>query len=271
MYLHISSIQNPLIKEIKLLTQKKHRDGFGKFIIEGFKLIHDAIEFGAEIETILIDDKIKETHEVKKIIRFATQTKIILGFVTEKIIKELSDTVQPQGIIGIVKSKKSEIDEDSIENKTLFIMLENIQDPGNLGTIIRSCEAAKIDGLILLKGCVDLYNPKVIRGTMGAIFNLPIYFTDNSEGILHKLKKSGFKLFGTTIDAKKNYFDLDLTKKTVIIFGNESKGLSEEMIDRVDNLIKIPMLGKINSLNVSQSVGIVLYEALRQRLNNQNL
>ena len=145
------------------------------------------------------------------------------------------------------------------------IFLENIQDPGNLGTILRTAEGAGIDGIIMNKGTVDIYNPKVVRSTMGSIFRVPFMYCDDIMGKVDELKKSGVKVYAAALGGTRNYSEPDYTRPSAFAIGNEGNGLTDEMINAADERIKIPMLGKVESLNAANAAGILMYEAFRQK------
>ena len=146
--------------------------------------------------------------------------------------------------------------------------LDDVQDPGNLGTIIRTLDAAGIDSLILSKGCADVYNPKVVRSTMGAIFRVDTKYVDDLKSELLSLKEKGYNVITTSLKTNKYIYDIDFSKKTVIVIGNESNGVSKEIFDISDEMVKIPMLGKTESLNASVAAGVIIYECVRQKRDN---
>ncbi len=261
----ITSSQNPYIKEIKSLKHKKYRDQTGKYLIEGFKIIEDALTVNADIESIIIDDNMKQTKEIQRICNAANNKNINIFSVSPKIISEISETVTPQGILGILLFKKLQIDKKKLHNMQTVCILENIQDPGNLGTIIRTADAAGIDSVVLLNGCVDLYNPKVIRSTMSSLFNVSIFPVDNLENLIKDLHDENYRIYATGLMSESFYYSKDFTGKTAFIFGNESKGLSDSIRNLSDEIIKIPVIGKINSLNVAQSAAVIFYEVIRQK------
>lgn len=182
-------------------------------------------------------------------------------YVTKNIFKYLSETVTPQGILGIAKKKECKFD---IYDDTIF-MLDNIQDPGNLGTIIRSLDSCGLKQLILSENTVDCYNGKVVRSSMGAIFRVDIYENQNLIEKIQELKALGYRIIITSLDTNKTHFDIDY-KKTVIVIGNESNGVSKEIKDLADEKIKIPMLGKTESLNASVAASVIMYEIVRRKL-----
>jgi len=219
----ITSKENEIIKHIKLLSQKKYRDEFGEYIIEGLKLVREAVEEDVEIAKIIISEEAFQKDEIKNILLKVSQDKIVS--VSNNIFNYVADTVTPQGIMAIVK-KKICIAE---EYEDVIFMLDDIQDPGNLGTILRSLDSSGLKQIILSKGTVDCYNNKVVRSSMGAIFRVKILENKNLEEEINTLKEKGYKIIVTSLNTEKSYFDIDY-KKCVIVIGNESKGVSNEIL-----------------------------------------
>lgn len=234
----IESINNPKIKELNKLKQKKYRDQLGLFLVEGYHLVHEAYEKGI-LKEVLTTDKIDIDTNIT--------------YVNEDIIKYLSDVETPQNIIGVCYKKESEV----IGNKV--IMLDDIQDPGNLGTIIRSAVAFNFDTIILSENSVDLYNSKVIRSSQGMIFKVNIIRTDLKE-MLKKLKDDGFYILATKVTNGKNIKTLEKDKKICIIMGNEGNGVSDEILNMADEFVYIKMNGSCESLNVGVASSILMYE-----------
>lgn len=255
----ITSKENELIKHIKLLEKKKVRDEYSEYVLEGIKVLREAIEENVEIVKLIISEEKQYDIEFIKIIDKIEDDKIV--YVTKNIFKYLSETVTPQGILGIAKKKECKFD---IYDDTIF-MLDNIQDPGNLGTIIRSLDSCGLKQLILSENTVDCYNGKVVRSSMGAIFRVDIYENQNLIEKIQELKALGYRIIITSLDTNKTHFDIDY-KKTVIVIGNESNGVSKEIKDLADEKIKIPMLGKTESLNASVAASVIMYEIVRRKL-----
>ena len=183
--------------------------------------------------------------------------------VSPEIIKSISETVTPQGIVAVMKRKEY----TDYKGKSSYLLLEDIQDPGNLGTLMRTAEAAGIDVVIMSRGCVDIYNPKTIRSTMGTIYRQPfITCSDMNEWdtIVDDLIRDGVKLYGGYLDDSSYYADVDFTARCGIVIGNEGNGISDEMIAKIDK-VNIPMNGEIESLNASVAGSILMYEMNRQR------
>lgn len=245
----IISKDNSQIKHIKQLKQKKYRDEYKEYVVEGIKIVEEAIEEKEDIVLIVICEEI-----LKKQIDIVG---LKVEYVSKNIFEMISDTVTPQGILAVIKERKSSV----VSSKVLFA-LDDIQDPGNMGTIIRTLDAAGIKDLIVSNESADIYNPKVTRSTMGAIYRLNVIRTD----LLSKLKemqKDGYKIVVTSLATNKNHYDINFDEKTIIVIGNEAKGVSQEIMEIADVKVKIPMLGKSESLNAAMATGILAYEYVR--------
>lgn len=272
---NIESQDNKIIKKVKGLKVKKNRDKEGLFVVEGLRFVKE-IPNSWEVLYYIISEKFFKNNieEVKKIETIITEIyesqhkKIELYLVTDKLFDVVSDTENPQGLMAICK-KRDILFEDVIskkDKKSFYIILEDLQDPANIGTIIRTADACNVDGIFLTKGCVDIYNPKVLRGTMGSFFHLPIVEGINIDEVGEYFKKNSISMYATHLRGEIYPYDLNLTESCVFLIGNEGKGLSNESANMCDNLVKIPMLGKAESLNASVATSVILYEVVRQRL-----
>ena len=260
----ITSNQNSIVKEVRCLRHKKDREEKGLFFIEGVRFVEEALKEKVDIDKILISDKLEQIRGGKEILSLINTAGKDVYLLSDKLFRELSDTENPQGILATIKYKKLKLDE--ILNKgNFYIILDSLQDPGNMGTIMRTADAAGASGVIISKGCVDLYNPKVLRSTMGAIFHIPICFTDNLIETIAQLKTRGIRIYAAHLKGEANYFEVDMRKDVAIIIGNEANGISEEVAAYSDMLIKIPMPGRAESLNASVAASILMYEVVRQR------
>lgn len=258
---YIESRNNSRIRILKKLKERKHRMREGLYLVEGFRLLEEAFKAGKKVEAVLYE-RGKEEELARYITPYATDTEMIL---TENdVIRELSSTVHPQGIIGVLPLEDSSSKEIffSDTTKDILLYLDGLQDPGNLGTIIRSAHASGARGILLGRGTVDPYNEKVIRSSMGSIFHLPIYH--QGEETLEKFLDAGYHLAVTSLLAKRTIFQEDLTGNLIIAIGNEGSGISEEIEEKADVLLKIPMPGGAESLNAAVAASIVLFERVRQ-------
>ena len=258
----ITSKDNEIIKNIRKLKEKKYRESSNEFIIEGVKLIEEAIEENVKIKKIVVceeclEDKCLDQKLLYKIAKYDCM------YVSSKVFGLLTDVVNPQGMLAVIEKQSSE---DKINyNDDIIIVLDGIQDPGNLGTILRTVDSAGLSQIILSKTSVDVYNPKVVRSTMGAIFRVKIIEAENLVETLKNIKKHKFKVVATSLAGSESIYKMDYDKK-VIVIGNEAKGVSKEILNVSDAKIKIPMLGKTESLNASVATGIIIYEYVRRKV-----
>ena len=251
----ITSKDNSKIKEIKKLKEKKYRKT--AFIVEGIKMLKEAISEKAEIDTIII----REDTELDFKLDCELEKKVI--HVTQNVFETISDVVSPQGVLVVINKK---IDDNKINQYADYILaLDGIQDPGNLGTIIRTADSANIKQILVSKDTVDSYSPKVVRSTMGAIYRVKIIECENLAKTLKSLQTTGFEIVTTDLHTDKSIYDMNYNKKIVVI-GNEANGVTQEIRELSNYRVKIPMLGKTESLNAAVAPGIMIYEYVRQKI-----
>jgi len=258
----ITSKDNETIKHIRKLKEKKYRDEFGEYIVEGIKLINEAIEEEQDVKTIIVCDNCNKAEEINQNSMYEV-AKHKCVYVDEKVFHSITEVQNPQGILAVVGKQNKEKEIDFGED--LIVVLDDIQDPGNLGTILRTVDSVGLKQIIVSKKSGDVYNSKVVRSTMGAIFRVNVIESDNLVETIKQIKKHKFEVVSTSLDTDKSMYDIEY-KKTVIVIGNEANGVSQEIQEMSDKKIKIPMLGKTESLNASVATGIVLYEYVRQKL-----
>ena len=258
----ISSKDNDLIKHIRKLKDKKYRDENNEYLIEGVKLIEEAVKENAEIKKVIVCDDTTRTYEIPTNVMLEI-AKYECVYVTEKIFNMITQVTNPQGIMAIVKKNvtNSEID----YSQDIIVVLDGVQDPGNLGTILRTVDSVGLSQIIVSKETADAFNPKVVRSTMGAIFRVKIIESEDLQETIKQIKKHHFKLMVTSLQTDRSIYDIELNKR-IIVIGNEANGVSKEIQDMADEKVKIPMLGKTESLNASVATGIILYEYVRQKL-----
>jgi TrmH family RNA methyltransferase len=247
----ITSKDNEIIKNIKKLKEKKYRDERKEYIIEGIKLIEEAIEEEAKIKIIV---------EPKFMYQIAKNNCI---YVSSKVFTSITDVKNPQGMLAVIEMENSEekikFDED------IIFVLDGIQDPGNLGTILRTIDSAGLTQVIVSKDTVDAYNPKVVRSTMGAIFRVNVIESKDLIRTMKNIKKHKYEILVTSLDTNQNIYDIDYDKK-IIVIGNEANGVSKEVVNIADIKAKIPMLGKTESLNAAVATSIIAYEYVRRKI-----
>lgn len=260
----ISSIQNPKIKQLLLLQQKSsERRKQNLFVVEGQRELEHCLESHYDIDTIYYCSEINDAKLLKRELQ-STNFYDVSATVYEKIAYRGST----EGIIALVRPKRHSLKElEHIENP-LYVVLEKVEKPGNLGAIMRSADAAGVDAVIICDPLTDIYNPNLIRNSIGAIFSVPC-ITCTSEECIAWLKKHGIQILTAQLQDSKLYYDLPMTKATAIVMGTEATGLTRVWREAADAHIRIPMLGKLDSLNVSVSAAILMYEAVRQRQSNK--
>ena len=258
----ISSKDNELIKHIKKLKDKKHRDESNEYIIEGVKLIEEAVKENARIKKIIVCEDTTRTYEIPTHIMYEI-AKYECVYVTNKVFASITQVTNPQGIMAIIEKGDTNVQIDYTQD--IIVALDDVQDPGNLGTILRTVDSIGLNQIIVSKGTADAFNSKVVRSTMGAIFRVKIIEVENLPQSIKEMRRHHFKLMVTSLQTENSIYDIKFNKK-IIVIGNESNGVSKEIQEMADEKAKIPMLGKTESLNASVAAGVVMYEYVRQKL-----
>ena len=257
----ITSPDNSRIKEVvKLRDKKKARDNSGLFIAEGLKIVQEAPEEALQC-VYCTGDVYEENPGLAE--RFENR----LETVSSEVFAKMCDTETPQGILAVIKKRMMSADGIvNDEKQTPFILfLEDIRDPGNLGTIVRMSEAAGVTGVIMSKGTADIYNPKTVRSTMGSVYRVPFAYTQDFQATLSLAKNKGIKLFAAMPGGEKKCWEQDYKKPCAFLIGNEAAGLTPETAAMADEKILIPMSGKVESLNAAIATSVLCFEAARQR------
>ena len=257
----ISSAANAQVKQLIQLQKKaKLRTEQDVFIVEGIKMYQEVPQ------ERLVHTYASESFYNKKRGLFIGKEKN-LTILTDRIFESVSDTKSPQGILCLVRQYHYEYQEllGKQEGHALIMALENIQDPGNLGTILRTAEGAGVTGILMTEGCVDIYNPKVIRSTMGSVYRMPFCYVSDFQQTICELKRKGVKWYAAHLRGTDAYDAMDYTGPSGFLIGNESRGLSEETADLADSYVRIPMCGNVESLNAAVASAVLMYEANRQR------
>lgn len=259
----IQSPNNATYKYLKSLTQTKYRSLHQAYLIEGFRIVQEALKHPKQLQTIILRASSSENVDAQLADLISKDNLHPTILLNERLFSEISDTSNPQGVAAVMSYPVHSIDFSS-PKKQLILLLDALQDPGNLGTLIRTADSVKATAIILSKGCVDVYNPKVIRSTMGSIFRVPILKCAHVTTDILKLRNAGFKIFASTASTQKTLFETQFPTKSVLMIGNEANGISEELLQLSDTSIKIPMLGSIESLNASVAGSVIMYEIYRQ-------
>ena len=262
----ITSVNNQRVKDVANLKQKKYRTETGAFFAEGLRAVIEAVQFADLSELFFIKT---EENKLTEIIKTAEEKGVRLYCVDEKVMAKLSDTKAPQGVLAVIKMPADSLQKlhpgTASDNNAPVIILDRVQDPGNLGTIIRTADAVGALGMILLEGCVDAFSPKVVRASMGSLFHLPVIQDVFPEEALTWCYRHGYEPVATALKNAQNMYKADLSKKMAFIFGNEANGVAEELQAAAETRLFIPMAGQAESMNVAMAAGIVLFEGLRQR------
>lgn len=253
----ITSADNKRIRNvIALISKSKARKEQDAFVIEGIKLFEEAPE--EEILEVYVAESFEGKSE--------KLDKMPYEVVKDDVFRKMTDTLTPQGILCVVKKKHYDISDMMKAPNPVFVVLETIQDPGNLGTIMRTGEGAGVAGVIMSSDTVDIYNPKTVRSTMGSIFRVPFLYSEDLKGTVEQMKTGGISFYAAHLKGKGSCYEQDYRKPTAFLIGNEGNGLREETAELADTYIKIPMEGKLESLNAAVSTAILIYEAKRQRM-----
>ena len=263
----ITSKDNEIIKHIRKLKEKKYRDEYNEYVIEGVKIVEEAIKENAKIKQVIVCNDTTKTYEIPTHIMLEI-AKFDCIYVSDKIFNYITQVTNPQGIMAIIEKQDENMQIDY--NQDIIVMLDDVQDPGNLGTILRTVDSIGLNQIIVSKGTADSFNSKVVRSTMGAIFRLKIIEEEDLIKTIKELRKHHFKLLVTSLQTENSIYDIDFSKK-IIVIGNEANGVSKEIQDLADEKAKIPMLGKTESLNASVAAGIVMYEYVRQKITRKGL
>ena len=258
----ITSKDNETVKNIKKLKDKKYRDETKLYVIEGIKMLEEAIAEKASIKTIIICEECLKAGDLEQKFLYEI-AKYNCIYVNSKVFNSLTDVIAPQGIMAVIEKPNKDIKINY--DQDIILALDGIQDPGNLGTILRTADSVNLKQIIVTKNTADSYNPKVVRSTMGAILRIKIIETEDLIKTLKEAQKNKFKIIATSLDTENSIYDIEYNKK-VIVIGNEANGVSKEVQELADNKVKIPMLGKTESLNASVATGIMLYEYVRQKI-----
>ncbi|WP_317854325.1 RNA methyltransferase [Chakrabartyella piscis] len=257
---YIESPQNKIYKRLKGLQLKKNRDKEGLFLAEGLRFVSEipdtwTVDFIACSQTF---SKEMDT------IDFETRWNLIVF--PDDLFEDLCDTESPQGVLAVCAKRQDTIATLPTKENYFFILAEELNDPGNLGTIIRTADACGADGVFLSKGSVDVYNPKVLRSTMGSLFHLPIFQNVDLSETATILQEKGVSLYAAHLQGTDYPYTLPLTKSCGFLIGNEARGLSDAVANLCNQFVKIPMPGQAESLNASIAAGVLMYEVVRQRL-----
>ncbi len=260
----ITSTSNSQVKQVVALTKKaKARRESGLFLVEGEKMFSELPR--ERLDRVYVSESfLRQQGEGAEALLAGCRHEIV----TDEVMRVMSDTQTPQGILALCRQFSYSLSDILGKEQMHLAILETIQDPGNLGTILRAGEGAGVTGVIMNRTTADIYNPKVIRSTMGSIYRVPFFYTDDLEETIKQVKEAGVRLFAAHLKGERSYDEEDYTGNTGFLIGNEANGLSSETADAADCYIKIPMLGQVESLNAAVAASILMYETARQRRNS---
>lgn len=259
----ITSTGNARVKNvIQLQTRARARKDSRQFVAEGFRMVSEAPA-----------DRIVSIYASETFARcnsgYMSTIQVPYETVSDNVFAQMSDTRTPQGILAVIKMAEYEIGDIIAHDNGLYVIVENLQDPGNLGTIIRMSEAAGVDGIIMSPNTVDIYNPKTIRSTMGSLYRVPFVYADDFARTLEQMKSKGVELYAAHLEGSVEYTEPDYTKASAFVIGNEGNGLTDAVTNICSNRIRIPMAGKVESLNAAIAASVLTFEAARQRRNGK--
>ena len=270
---HLSSVQNPLIKQLVKLRDRSERDKTGQFIIEGYRELLRAVDSGFPIQTLFICNELFLGSNEQSLINRMQKSGSQIISCARPVFEKISYRDRPDGLLGLAPQQHRTLNDFNLllQNKEapFLVVAEAIEKPGNLGTILRSSDAVGLDGLIVCDRCTDIHNPNVVRASVGTLFTVPVAETKGDE-TLQWLKENKIAIVAATPSAKIEFTEADLTGPIAIAVGTEQLGLSKRWMEEADIQVRIPMCGVADSLNVAMATTLLLYEVLRQRRAKQS-
>lgn len=258
----ISSESNAQIKEI-IKLQKNARERRKKllFVAEGIKLVKEAALHGKLKQVYISETAMQNAESDWKELLAQYPSEVV----ADAVFRTMTETVTPQGVLGLVQMPLYELKDILTDERRSFMLLDDLRDPGNLGTIMRTAEGADMSGVILSKESVDLFNPKVVRSTMGAIFRVPFFYTEDLTEVMRQLRRTDIPVYGTMMQGSVIYDEIDYCKGAAIVIGNEANGISDRVAQELSAKVRIPMAGSLESLNAAVAAAILMYEMARQK------
>lgn len=264
----ITSTSNPKVKRlVNLKKRRKARDDEGVFLAEGIRMFRE-VPTDLLLEVYVTEGFYKKEKELTDIL--CRQAKIRQEVLSDTVFVYVSDTKTPQGVMCVVRqrnktAKKWERLIEKEQQKPFFLVLDNLQDPGNMGTVIRTAEAAGVTGILMSADCVDVYNPKTIRSTMGSVYRMPLWYAEDICEAVRELKRQGIHTYAAHLEGAVVYDEAEYREGTAFLIGNEGNGLRQEVAELADTWVRIPMAGHVESLNAAIAAAVLMFEAGRQR------
>lgn len=261
---NITSSENEIYKSFARLYKRKYRDREGLYVIEGINLTEEALKNGAKLKSVFLRKGFDSDTVLNDLLaRVADEVPVYI--LSKELFDKTADTETPQGIAAVLA--KPVYNEESFFDETdNVIVLDRLQDPGNIGTVIRAADAAGFGGAIIIKGTADVFSPKTVRAAAGSLYRVKLLYAASADEAAQVLHSNGMKMIATSPYAKKLVYDADMSGKTALVIGNEANGVSDEIKNLSDESVKLPMAGNIESLNAAVAAAVVMYEAVRQRL-----
>lgn len=253
----IESRHNDRIREAKKLTQKKYRDRQGLLLVEGVRLVEEALAANL-LEQLFFSHHVLSSPRGESLVNAAHARGLEVCECSEGALAELTDTVNSQGVVAVARKPSWDAPAEGV-----LVISDEIQDPGNLGTLLRTAAAAGAVGLYVVKGSVDPYSPKVLRASMGAVFHLPHWIVERDE-LVARLRASGTSIVVADLDDAQNFWEVAYPRSSAVVIGNEARGVHPSFRESADLVVRIPLVGQVESLNASVAAGVLLYEILRQ-------
>lgn len=267
----ITSEANAQLKElVKLQKNARYRKRQGAFVVEGLKLTREAALYGTLHKIYISQTLYRQLWDGRSEKEIAEEfsgdeTKVGVEILTDSVFDKVSDTVTPQGIMGTAQLPQYSLESLLAVEAGLFLLLDDLRDPGNLGTILRTAEGAGVSGVILSRNSVDIFNPKVVRSTMGAVFRMPFVYVEELPQTIKEIRQKGIAVYGAMLEESIEYDRVDYHNPVGIVIGNEANGISEAVAGELTGAVRIPMCGNVESLNAAVAAAVIMYEAARQR------
>ncbi len=261
----LTSKDNSTIKQLRSLSDAKHRKKEKAFLIEGIKMVEEALRDELGVLKVIATPSLVQ-HHGKGVLNLAESRQKQVLWISDRLMDQLSESKTPQPVMAEVGMKQYSEESLLADDRGLLVVAHQLQDPGNLGTIIRTAEAAGASGLAVAAPAVDPFNPKAIRASMGSILRLPIVFLTDVSDFMQKCRERSFQTVAMVLSGSKLPYNIDMQGPTVVLLGQEGAGLPPDLMDLVDHQVRIPMAGTIDSLNVATAGAVILYEAVRQRM-----
>jgi TrmH family RNA methyltransferase len=264
----ITSLQNPRVKYLRSLRMRKYREREGRFLIEGIRIVEEALACGAPVETIIYAPELLVSERARAVVDQAGPGSGLA--LSADLFRSLSDRDEPQGIAAVVRVEPRPLSAVPLSQEMLVVVAYQLSDPGNLGSIIRTADAAGATGVIVVAPSVDLHDPQTVRATMGSLFSLPVIYPVEETGLERwymEVRAAGIPLFvvASSAHGRQDYFDADYGRPLALLVGNERHGLPLAVRDGADALVRLPILGRATSLNASAAAAAMIYEVIRQR------